>query len=38
MDIVEHFSNEGLNKDKVQTCFNTAYFAFYGKYPDKLLF
>jgi hypothetical protein len=38
MDIVEHFSNEGLNKDKVQACFNTAYFSFYGKYPDKLLF
>ena len=37
-DIAEHFSNEGLNKDKVQACFNTAYFAFYGKYPDKLLF
>jgi hypothetical protein len=37
-DIAEHFSKESLNKDKVQACFNTAHFAFYGKYPDKLLF
>jgi hypothetical protein len=37
MDIVEHFSKEGLNKDKVQAAFNTAHFAFYGKYPEELL-
>jgi hypothetical protein len=37
-DIVEHFSKEGLDKNKVQACFNTAHFAFYKKYPDKLIF
>jgi hypothetical protein len=36
-DIIEHFSKEGLDKDKVQGCFNTAHFAFYKKYPNELL-
>ena len=38
MDIVEHFSNEGLDKNKVQACFNDAYRAFYKKEPEKYLF
>ena len=37
MDIVEHFSNEGLDKNKVQACFNDAYRAFYKKEPKKIL-
>jgi hypothetical protein len=37
MDVAEHFSKEGLNKDKVQAAFNTAHFAFYQKYPEELL-
>lgn len=37
MDVANHFSKVGLNKEIVQNCFNEAYFYFYQKLPEKLL-
>lgn len=37
MDVAKHFSEVGLNKNIVQACFNEAHYAFYKKFPDKLL-
>jgi len=37
MDVVNHFATVGLNKNIVQACFNEAHYAFYKRFPEKLL-
>lgn len=37
MDVANHFATVGLNKNIVQACFNEAHYAFYKRFPEKLL-